>query len=88
MLQAPPLTRYCKLVPIGQGVPVGAVMFPPAGVQFAEQTLFTMETFAGAPVNVGQVGQGSGAVVADAVALRQPVVVFLQRENTAKAALV
>lgn len=88
MLQVPPLTRYCKAVPTGQGVPAGAEMLPPAGVQFVEQVLFTIETLAGATVNVGQVGQTTGAVVADAVVLTQPVVVFLQRANTAKAAFV
>lgn len=85
VLQVPPFTRYWRVLPVWQGVPLGAVMLPPSGVQLMEQTLFVIETLAGAAVKTGQVRHTSGAVVAEAVALTQAVVVLRQRAYTVKA---
>ena len=53
--QAPPLTLYCNVVPVGHGVPVGAVIVPPATVHELLQVLLTIVTLAGAVLNVGHV---------------------------------
>ena len=78
----PPFTRYWSVLPAGHGVPAGAVIVPPATVHAVLQVLLTMVTLLGAALNIGQVGQVFGAVVADAFVLTQLVVVFLQRANT------
>jgi hypothetical protein len=69
-------------------VPDGAVMTPPATVQDALQVLFVMTTLAGAVGRAGQVAHVTGAVVALAEVLTQPVVVLLQRANTVIALVV
>jgi hypothetical protein len=86
--QVPLLTRYCKLEPAGQGVPLGAAIVPPLTVQVLSQLLFVILTLSGAVVRVGQLGQRLGAVFAEAVVLTQFVVVFLQRANTVIAEVV
>ena len=56
VLQPPPFTWYSRVEPVGQGVPVGAVMRPPDKVQAEAQVLLVMLTLAGAPLKVGQTG--------------------------------
>jgi len=56
--------------PTGQGVPAGAVMLPPDGVQDGTpQVLLTMPTAGGAAVNTGHAGQTPGTVVTELVGL-------------------
>jgi hypothetical protein len=86
--QAPPLTLYCNVEPVGHGVPVGAVIVPPATVHELLQVLLTIVTLAGAVVNVGHVGHTLGAVVAVALVLTQLVVVFIHLANTVNAVVV
>jgi hypothetical protein len=52
--QAPPFTLYCKVDPAGHGVPVGAVIVPPATVQALLHELLVTVTFGDVAVNDGQ----------------------------------
>ena len=84
----PPFTRYWSVLPAGQGVPVGAVIVPPATVHKVLHELLVIEALLGAALNIGHIGQVFGAVVAIAFVLTQLVVVFLQRANTVIAEVV
>ena len=53
MDHAPPFTLYCNVDPVGQGVPVTALMIPPLTEQVASHALFVIVTFGGAVSNVG-----------------------------------
>jgi hypothetical protein len=87
-VHVPPLTLYCSVEPEGHNVPVGAVMVPPDTVHELLQVLFTIVTLAGAVVNVGHVGHTVGAVVADALELKQPVTFSIHLANTVNAVVV
>ncbi len=76
LLQAPPFTLYCSVLPVGQPV-AGALMLPPLTVQDEVQLLLVTCTSAGAFVRLGQ--QTVGLVVALTVLLTQSVVVLRQR---------
>ena len=76
LLQAPPFTLYCSVLPVGQPV-AGALMLPPLTVQDDTQLLLVTCTSAGALVRSGQ--HTVGLVVALTVLLTQSVVVLRQR---------
>ena len=79
----PPFVVYCRVEPVGQGVPPGAVMLPPLTTQPVVQVLLTMVTFAGAAVKVGQPGQVPGTVVTELVGLEVAgLALQLQRVKT------
>jgi hypothetical protein len=82
VVQAPAFTLYCKVDPVGQGVPVGAVILPPETVHPVPHVLFVMVTLAGAVDRVGQVRQVTGAVVAIALVLTHPVVLLIHLAKT------
>ena len=87
-VHVPPLTLYCNVEPVGHGVPVGAVILPPATVHELLHVLLTIVTLAGAVVNDGHVGHTVGAVVSDALVLEQPVTLSIHLANTVNAVVV